>query len=1492
MQNQTLKGFRLSPQQKHLWSLQEDGCSYCTQVAILLQGTLNIEVLKAALQKVVNRHEILRTTFHYQPGIKMPIQVIADTGTHSWYSINLSNCDPTEQSLKIEELFRKERRFIFNFQKDPLLRLFLIILSHNQYILLINLPSLCADSWTLKNLIHEISQIYALCMQGKELLHKPIQYLQFSEWQNELLEEEDAETACAYWQKQSLITQYKKNIFGKEKLNQKNKFETDAYTLTLPSILILKINAIATKYNTNTFEFLLACWHILIWRLTKQSDIIISTLFAGRKYEELSGIIGLLAKWVPVKSVLNKDLKFVNFLLKITNDIQQKNQHLEYFIIEDNTNFHKGFLELPISFEFEELPEKYHASGVDFSLHKRYVCSNRFKVKLTCLQRKESLILEFHYDKLFLAENIKRLAGQFQTLVESALKNPEAAVNDLDILECSERQQLLVEFNNTQINYPQDKCIHQLFEEQVERTPNNIAVVFENQQLTYCELNTRANQLAYYLQQLGIKPEVLVGIYIERSLNLIIGVLGILKAGAAYVPLDSAIPTHSLALQLQDTQASILLTQQSLVKKLPENAARIICLDTDWQVITQEARDNPQTLVKPENLLYVIFTSGSTGKPKGVAIEHRQLANYLYAILYRLNLPAEASFATVSTFAADLGNTVIFSALCTGGCLYIISQERASDPKALFDYFRCHPIDCLKIVPSHLTALLTSSLQESVLPRQCLILGGEALSWDLIEIIQRQKPNCQIMNHYGPTETTVGTLTYLVEFPDQLCTNLESSFPGLLGIQNPKSKTVPLGRPLANTQVYVLDTELRPVPIGVPGELYIGGAGLARGYLNRHEEQAERFIPNPFTDHFGTQLYRTGDKVCYLPNGNLEFLGRVDYQVKIRGFRIELGEIEAVLRKYSAVQEVVVLVREKVLGDKRLVAYIVPNSKLRSQNLYSTLISNLRSFSLSKLPEYMVPSTFVLLKALPLTPNGKVDRQKLPAPEQTCPELEQFYVAPRTSVEKQVAEIWAKVLDLEQVGIHDNFFELGGHSLLLTQLLAQVRKTFKVELSLRSLFEVPTIAGVAESLEKTQKTESSTKMQAETFATLLAEAVLDPAICGVSLTYNPNILNPTIFLTGATGFLGAFLLYELLQQTQANIYCLVRSNNIESGKKKIQSTLKSYLLWDESKSCQIIPVVGDLSQPLLGLSQEQFQVLASKVDIIYHNGALVNFTYPYYVLKATNVLGTQEVLRLASQIKVKPVHFISTTSVVSCGYSGVEVILEQNSINHNKMPSSGYAQSKWVAEKLVTIARERGLPICIYRPGRISGSSKTGVCNTNDHTFRMIKGCIQLGTAPDRNMMVNISPVDYVSRAIVHLSWQKESLGKTFHLVNPHPVPWNQIVNYIRSFNYPLVQIPEDKWRAELLNAENSEENALYPLMSMFSEELGARTTNTEVSRLDCQNTLNGLAGTTINCPPVNCELFSIYFSYLIRSGFLKTPLLSDEIASSSKQTDSVASNG
>jgi amino acid adenylation domain-containing protein len=637
------------------------------------------------------------------------------------------------------------------------------------------------------------------------------------------------------------------------------------------------------------------------------------------------------------------------------------------------------------------------------------------------------------------------MLGHLRTLLEALVADPNRCLADLPLLTQAERHRQLVEWNDTRRDYPKDKCLHELFEQQAERTPDAVAVVFEREQLTYRELNGRANRLARYLQGLGAGPETLIGLHVERSIEMVVGMLGILKAGSAYVPLDAGSPRERLAFMLRDARIGILLTRRRLLDVLRDGRVRTVCLDADWPSVARESDANPGPAAGPDNVAYVIYTSGSTGGPKGVLIEHRQILNYVQGIQERYRLTPAASFAMVQPLSVDSSQTVIFPALISGGCLHVVSEARAADAQSLAEYFHRHPIDLLKIAPSHLAALLRSIRAELVLPRRWLVIGGEVSRWDWMRGV-RTATACSMFNHYGPTEATVGALT----FPVTIARASELH----------PSASVPIGRPLPNVRVYVLDRHLQPSPIGVPGELHIGGSCLARGYLNRPELTAEKFVPDPFSDEPGARLYKTGDLARLLPDGEVEFCGRADDQVKIRGFRVEPAEIEAALSGHAGIRDCVVVAREDDRQSTRLIAYVVAKPRA------SPAASDLRDFLASRLPSYMVPSIFVRLDALPRTPHGKLDRRALPEIDRAGLGGGAPRVEPRDAVEKTLAGIWAQLLRLERVGVHDNFFDFGGDSLLAMQFISRVSGAFPVEIPLHSLFAAPTIAAVAEVIRR------------------------------------------------------------------------------------------------------------------------------------------------------------------------------------------------------------------------------------------------------------------------------------------------------------------------------------------------------------------------------------------------------------------------------------------
>ncbi|HYK41881.1 MAG TPA: amino acid adenylation domain-containing protein, partial [Thermoanaerobaculia bacterium] len=700
-------------------------------------------------------------------------------------------------------------------------------------------------------------------------------------------------------------------------------------------------------------------------------------------------------------------------------------------------------------FEYFERPDLTSGAGIRFSILSDSARVDSFPLSVVCERDASSIRV------ICANESPERrgpsgawIAAHLEPLIAAAAESPEKRSVVLPVLAASERHRLLVDLNHTGSEFPRDRTLHELFETEVERSPDAPAVVFEDESLTYRQLNARANALAWLLRERGIGPEAAVGLALERSAEMIVALLGIWKAGGGYVPLVPDHPPARLSQQISQSACRLLITDSRSRGNFAGYDGETLDFDADRSLLETAPSVNPPSSARPSNLAYVMYTSGSTGVPKGVRVRHENLVNYTHFIArdllgIRPGSRSPLSFATVSTLAADLGNTAIFPALITGGCLHVIPYETAMEAGRFEEYVSRNPIDVLKIVPSHFAALFASGGRR-VLPRRTLILGGEALPWDLVDRIQSSGATAEIVNHYGPTETTVGSLTFRVP------TAAGGRF----------SSTVPIGRPIANTQVFVVDPEGQPVPMGVAGELFIGGAGVASGYQNVPTETAERFVADLLPEAGGGRVYRTGDRVRHLPGGDLEFLGRMDDQVKIRGFRVEPGEVSSALASHPDVRDAVVIVRDDPTGDGRLVAYFVPN---RAGVLS---VEDLRSWIRSRLPDYMVPSAIVSMNSIPLTANGKVDRGALPAPESRS---SRDFIAPRTPSEALIAETWKEVLHLERVGADDDFFQLGGHSLLLTQVVSRLRRAFERDLPLRWVFESPTVAGLAKRMDDARR---------------------------------------------------------------------------------------------------------------------------------------------------------------------------------------------------------------------------------------------------------------------------------------------------------------------------------------------------------------------------------------------------------------------------------------
>ncbi|MGI0483800.1 amino acid adenylation domain-containing protein [Pantanalinema rosaneae CENA516] len=1449
----------LSYSQQQLWFLDQlvpNHPFYNVPEAIRLRGELDVMALEQSLQAIVQRHEILRTNFTLREG--QPVQVIQSIADISLSIVDVSTAQEPESEAGKRMVIEAQRPF--DLSRDQLIRVILFRLSSTEHILFLNLHHIICDEWSFKVLLEELTAVYPAYLQQRSagLAPLPLQYADVAIWQRGQSQAE-LESQLAYWSQQlngapailQLPTDYPRS--------PRPSHQGSRHGITLPPSLTAQLKQLSRQEGVTLYMTLLAAFQSLLCRYTGQTDICIGSPIANRHGLETEKLIGFFVNTLVFRTDLSNNPSFRELLHRVREVALAAYAHQDVpfdTVVQAvqphqrDTSYNPLF---QVMFNLQNVPMTTQSmAGVTLSRQAIDHQTAKFDLSLDLTETADGItgFLEYSTD-LFAPETIARLVGHLQTLLTSIAAQPEQRLATLPILTPTEVQQFAV-WNQTQVVYPDHLCIHQLFAAQVERTPDAIAIVFGNDQLTYQELNQRSNQLARTLQQLGVAPEVLVGICVDRLIEMVVGMLAILKAGGAYVPLDPKYPSDRLAFMLEDSQAKVLLTQTHLMAALPHQSVQIVCVD-DAKQFANQSPDNFTSDVQPHDLAYVIYTSGSTGKPKGVAIEHRSPVALIHWAQSVFTAEDLAVVLAATSICFDLSVFELFVTLSSGGKV-VLAQSALCLPNLA----HAQEVTLINTVPSAIAELLRiHGIPDSV---RTVNLAGEPLLNSLVQQIYQQTQVQQVYNLYGPSEDTTYSTVALIPKDSQ--------------------KAPPIGQPISNTQAYVLDGEKQRLPIGVPGELYLGGAGLARGYLHRPELTAERFIPNPFqpadSSLAADYLYKTGDLVRYTPDGNLEFLGRIDHQVKIRGFRIELGEIEATLRQYPSVREVVVIVREDIPAQKQLVAYLV------SQSSPVPSISELRRFLQTQLPEYMLPAAFVLLEQMPLNPNGKVDRKALPAPDGDRPDLDSTYVAPRTDLESQLAETWARILQLETVGVQDNFFELGGNSLLAAQLMVCLQETFQIELPVRHLFEHPTIAGLARTVDALRRGLPVFTNHID----LAAEAVLDETIyptgtpVDLAIVAQPN----HIFLTGATGFLGAFVLSELLQQTQATLHCLVRAANVRDGWQRIQQNLERYQLWQPEFSTRIQAVPGDLGQPLLGLTRREFERLTEVIEVIYHNGAPVNFVKPYSAMKAETVSGTQEILRLACLSRVKPVHFISTVAVFgTIGYfTGLKMLHETTDLDRGvDYVHMGYTRSKWVAEKLMWMARSRGLPVTILRPGLVLGHSQTGMTKTDDYPSRLIKGCIQLGSFPDLvDQKEELIPVDYASRAIAHLTRQPESIGQVFHLV-PQPgqnVDLVTLFGLIQDYGYPLKKLSYTEWKEELLHhTRHSQENALYPLLPFITDKVSQeQVTVMELYQntpdYDDRNAISGLADTDITCPPVNAKLIETCFSYFIDSGFLEAP--------------------
>jgi len=1023
----------LSFSQRQMWvidQLSPGNPAYNQPVGYRIKGNLKNDALEKSFNEIIMRHETLRTTLMVEDG--QPVQLVHSDLAIQINPIDLSGLPDEEIEKRLPDLASEEAIRPFNLSQLPLIRVSLFKLRELEHILIINMHHAVADGWSLGILFDELDQFYRYFSSGN-LFRPPqlsIQYGDYALWGRRSIPNESHQSQSHFWKNQLKGKLPTLELPCDKQRPAVQSFKGSNVFFNIPKPLTQKLQALGAKQGCTFFMVVLAAFQVILYRYSGAEDFVIGTPLSNRAMPELETMIGNFLNIVPLRADLSGNPTFRALLQRVREVTLDafSNKDLPFEKVVENLQFERDPSRNPIfQVMLQVLPAtKMKMGELEISNFHFDLKFAQFDLSLHLYEEEGGYTARFEYcSDLFNADTIERLSLHFMKLLEEIAVNPDRSIYETSILTQGERRQILFDWNDTAADYPKDKCLHQIFEGIAAKGVHRVAAEFDGKTLTYGEVNERANRLANYLVKSGVTPESIVGIFVERSVDLLVGLLGILKTGAAYVPMDPLFPPDRLVYMMADAGISTLVAHEDLLKLLPQSDRKTVCIDTQWSEIEKEDGSSPDVPADSKFLAYTIYTSGSTGKPKGVMIEHRSVVNFLFSMQKELSFKEEDVLVAVTTISFDIAVLELFLPLITGAKVVIAGKNEVIDGNLLLELIERTGATALQATPATWKLMIEAGWGKA--PNLKMMCGGEPLPRELAN--QMLERSGELWNMYGPTETTIWSSLQKIE---------------------PGDDPILIGPPIANTQFYVVDKELEPVPIGVAGELLIGGDGLARGYFNRPDLTAEKFI----ADHFrkdGSRVYRTGDLARFRSNGIVEFLGRLDFQVKVRGFRIELGEIEHLLNQHNDIKEVVVVAQIDERQDVRLAAYIIP---VDGKELNG---SALRKYLAKKLPEYMVPSFFIEMDSFPLTPNAKIDRKAFPKPDTSLLKSERECVAPRDELEMQLAAIWQKALNVKRLGINDNFFELGGHSLLAAQVFARINKKIGMNLPLAILFQAPTI---------------------------------------------------------------------------------------------------------------------------------------------------------------------------------------------------------------------------------------------------------------------------------------------------------------------------------------------------------------------------------------------------------------------------------------------------
>ncbi len=1469
------KNIPLTFQQEQIWFLSKlvpDNRAYNSQFIVEFKGKLDKELLKRCLNEIIRRHEILRTTFH--ENVNGPIQIVHSPWKASVPEIDLSGLPETVRREEAEKQINSVFAQSFDFARLPLVKWRLYKLGEKEYVFLHMEHHFIHDGWEAAVFLNELKTLYTSFQKGdpSPLEELPIQYADYAVWQRYYLAGERLEEKVGYWlnrledypQILNLPTDYPRPYV--QSLNG------GVIRFDMERRLYQSLREFSRSHKVTLFTVMYSAFVLLISKYSRQNRFLIGTGVANRTIRETEPMMGMFVNMVLLYSDLTDNPSFLE-LVHTTKEA----------MLRDSVHYDLPFMPIVKRLKAGNVPGRnplfqvifaFHDSAVpllDFAdlkgrLVEKHNATAKTDMNVICIPRAEqhlggqmehpeeedmTVMWEYNSD-LFDRETIQGMLDHYLVLLAALIASPETRVRDQEMISAMEKEMLLQTFNDNAVPYDRERTMMELFADQVGLKPDKTALLHNGKSITYSELNTQADRVACRLKRAyepltgRLAPGTPIGICVRRGLDMMIGILGILKAGGAYVPLPPNYPQERLRFIMKDAGIKVVLTQVALERELPflaSDGRRVLHLDAESEGRGESGEAFLPNTCGPEDIAYIIYTSGSTGIPKGVCIPHRSVNNFVASINKDV-FTGDEVIAQISNYAFDATVYEFWGALLTGGMLAIIDSEKIENLGRLKEEISDTGVT---------TAFFTTALFNAIVDCEPAILGqlrsvlfgGETVNEGCVKKLLAEKPQTLNVFHcYGPTECTCYS-TYCL---------LTDRYAG--------RGVIPIGKPLHNYSAYILDDVMKPLPVGVPGELYIGGDSLANGYLNRPELTAEKFIPNPFLEAKSrdqgrnTSLYKTGDLVRWLPDGTIEFLGRTDFQLKIRGFRIEPEEIEAVLLKHPAVKQVVV-----ISWEQHLIAYWTPRD---SSSAIS--VDDLKSFLSSRLPKFMVPETFIRLESFALTNNFKVDRSKLPTPKQEdLLDAAREYIAPATKTEEILAEIWKKLLHINRIGVNDNFFEIGGNSILTVRMLSSVKRKLGAEVNIAQMFEQPTIASLGAHIDGTGITSGLVE---NNLSLALKDAQTEIT---VAYTSKGNWRDPAaVLLTGVTGFLGLYLLDSLLAETGADVYCLIRGESSMAVEERFAHILAFYRKEHLRNHPRIKLLRGDLGKKGLGLPPDTLSMLKEQMDSIYHCGAFVHHLYDYKALRKINISGSLDLLQLAASGREKSINFISTLGCASLR-DGEGRLLE---IEPGDMPVStnGYILGKWVMERILGRVASNGLTCNIFRPGNITGDSVTGVCpSEKNHSLLFLKGCIQMTAAPDWKRSMEMTPVDILSRAIVRLSFGAEGFS-IYNMNNPNELSWLDYIGLIRDCGFNLELVPLTIWKEKYL-ARIDEGNSLYPLKEFYLKErkdlLSRNWKN--FSRWNSSEVREKLQQLGISYPDNYREHTRMIIDHLVNTGFIRT---------------------